>query len=129
MVLGWDNPSTPLRAHIKTPSGKPINEKSIETVRGQTCVFYRIPLPHLGERDDECQFIVDRVPPIEGPPLLTDVRYFFLVVSTGGPKLTYLGGPRRVYTGDPIDLLVDLHYRICIEVDLKDTKRDNDSDC
>jgi len=110
VVLGWDDPSTPLRAHIKTPSGKPINEKRIETVRGQTWVFYRIPLPHIGERDGAWQFTVDRVPLGEFPPPPRDVRYFFLVVSAGGPKLTYLGGPRRVYTGDPIDPLVGLHY-------------------
>lgn len=109
VVLGWDDPSTPLRAHIKTPSGKPINEKRIETVRGQTWVFYRISLPHIGERDGEWQFTVDRVPLGEFRPL-SDVRYFFLVVCAGGPKLIYLGGPRRVYTGDPIDPLVGLHY-------------------
>jgi hypothetical protein len=39
------------------------------------------------------------------------VRYFVLVVSSGGPKLVHLGGPRRVYTGDPLDSLVALHFR------------------
>lgn len=111
LVLGWDNPSAPLRAHIRTPSGQLINDKCTETARGRTWVFWRIPLPHEGERDGTWQFIVDRVP-IGGefPPPPSDVRYFFLVVSAGGPKLVYLGGPSRVYTGDTIDPLVGLHY-------------------
>lgn len=111
LVLGWDDPATPLQAHLRTPSGKPVNEKKIEAVRGQTWVFYRIALPHNGERDGAWQCTVDRVPTGgEFPPPPTDVRYFFLVVSAGGPKLVYLGGPRRVYTGDPIDPRVGLHY-------------------
>src|SRR4030095_1482779 len=76
-----------------------------------TWVFSRITRPHIGERDGAWQFTVDRAPLGEFPPPPSDVRYFFLVVSAGGPKLTYLGGPRRVYTGDPIDSLVGLHYR------------------
>jgi len=111
LVLGWDDPSTPLRAHIRTPSGKLINERFSETARGRTWVFWRIPLPHDGERDGTWQFTVDRVPVGgEFPPPPSDVRYFFLIVSAGGPKLVYLGGPRRVYTGDSIDPWVGLHY-------------------
>lgn len=111
LVLGWDNPSTPLRAHIRTPSGKLISEKRIETSRGRSWVFWRIPLPYRGERDGTWQFTVDRLPVGgEFPPPPSDVRYFFLVVSAGGPKLVYLGGPRRIYTGDPIDPRVGLHY-------------------
>lgn len=111
LVLGWDDPSTPLRAHIRTPSGQLINEGRTETARGRTWVFWRIPLPHNGERDGTWQFTVDRVPVGgEFTPAPTDVRYFFLVVCAGGPKLVHLGGPRRVYTGDPIDPLVGLHY-------------------
>jgi hypothetical protein len=113
LVLGWDDPSTPLRARIRTPSGKLINEKRIETARGRTWVFWRIALPHNGERDGTWQFVVDRLPvggEFPAPPPPTDVRYFFLIVSAGGPKLAQLGGPRRVYTGDPIDAMVGLHY-------------------
>jgi len=111
VVLGWDNPSTPLRAHIRTPSGTLINERDVIPVRGRTWVFWKIPLPYHGERDGTWSFIVDRVP-IGGefPPPPGDVRYFFLVVCSGGPKLVHLGGPRRVYTGDPLDSLVALHF-------------------
>jgi hypothetical protein len=111
VVLGWDDPSIPLRFQIRTPSGKLINEKRVKTVRGRTWVFTRIPLPHQSERDGVWQFIVDRVPPREEiflPP--RDSRYFFLVIANGGPKLVSLGGKRRVYTGDAIDPLVGLHY-------------------
>lgn len=111
VVLGWDHPSTPLQAHIRTPSGKLINEKRAQVARGRTWAFWRIPLPHQNERDGTWQFTVDRVPTGgEFPPPPTDVRYFVLVVCAGGPKLIHLGGPRRVYTGDPIDALVGLHY-------------------
>jgi hypothetical protein len=111
VVLGWDQAATPLQAHITTPSGKAINEKRVKAVRGQTWAFWRIPLPHQGERDGTWQFTVDRVPTGgEFPPAPTDVRYFFIVICDGGPKLSFLGGSRRVYTGDPIDAMVGLHY-------------------
>jgi hypothetical protein len=74
-------------------------------------VFWRIPLPHEGERDGTWQFTVERVRTGgEFEPAATDVRYFFLVVCAGGPKLVPLVARRRVYTGDPIDPLVALHY-------------------
>jgi hypothetical protein len=112
IVLGWDDPTAPLRIHVKGPSGKLVEEDGLQIVRGRTWVFSRISLPHNGERDGTWQLIVDRLP-IGGefPPPPTDVRYFFLVIAAGDPKLTYLGEPRRVYTGDPIDPLVGLHYR------------------
>jgi hypothetical protein len=111
VVLGWDHPSTPLQAHVRTPGGQLVDEKGSQTVRGRTWVFRRIVLPHGGERDGTWQVTVDRVRlGGEFPPPPTDVRYFVLVVAAGGPKLAYLGGPRRVYTGDPIDPRVGLHY-------------------
>jgi hypothetical protein len=87
VVLGWDSVATPLRAHIKTPSGKPLDTKHATEVRGLTWLFWRIPLPHDGERDGTWTFTVDRVPShVEISPPPTDVRYFFLVVCAGGPK-------------------------------------------
>lgn len=110
LILGWDDPSTPLRAHIRTPSGRAISER-VRPVRGRSWVFWRIPLPHEGERDGTWEFTVDRVPgDVEFPPTPTNVRYFFLVVCAGGPKLVPLVTRRRVYTGDPIDPMVALHY-------------------
>lgn len=111
VVLGWDSPATPLRMHIKTPKGRSLGSKGVEAVRGRTWAFWRIPLPHRGERDGRWTFTVDRVPTGgEFPPPPTDVSYFVLVVCSGGPKLKYLGGQKRVYTGDRIDPLVGLHY-------------------
>jgi hypothetical protein len=111
LVLGWDDPLTPLRAPVRTPSGSLVNNDFTEEVRGRTWVFWRIPLPHEGERDGTWQFTVDRMPGGDDVgPSPSDVRYFFLAISAGGPKLTYLGGSRRIYTGDPIDPLVGLHY-------------------
>jgi hypothetical protein len=113
LVLGWDDPSSPLQANIRTPSGKPIDQKHVTVTRGRTWVFYRIDLPHQGERDGTWTFTVSRLPIVEfesAASAQTDVRYFFLVVCAGGPRLVQLGGPRRVYTGDPIDPLVALHF-------------------
>ncbi|MCU0601198.1 MAG: VWA domain-containing protein [Desulfobacterales bacterium] len=111
LILGWDDPSAPLRAHIRTPSGQLINERKVRPVRGRSWVFWKIPLPHQGDRDGTWTFTAVRVPTGgEFPPPPRDVRYFFLVVCSGGPKLAHLGGPRRVYTGDPIDSRVGLHY-------------------
>ncbi len=112
IIIGWDDLATPLQARIRTPSGKLINEKLAKEVRGRSWVFWRIALPHQGERDGTWTFTVGRVPTHgEFPPDPTDVRYFFLIVCAGGPKLVPLRGPRHVYTGDPIDPLVGLHYR------------------
>lgn len=113
VILGWDDPTTPLRAHIKTPSGKEIpDRRNMRAVRGRTWAFWRIPLPFEGERDGTWEVTVDRLsqPRGEISPKLTDVRYFFLVVCAGGPKLIPLFSPKRVYTGDPIDPMVGLHY-------------------
>jgi hypothetical protein len=113
VILGWDDPATPLRAHIRTPSGKVIPERrNMRAVRGRTWAFWRIPLPFEGERDGTWEVTVDRLLRTGGElsPKLTDVRYFFLVVCAGGPKLVPLFSPKRVYTGDPIDPMVGLHY-------------------
>jgi hypothetical protein len=112
LVLGWDNPATPLRARIRTPSGQLVSERRIRPVRGRSWVFWKIPLPHQGERDGTWTFTVERVPIVGAAASAPGaVRYFVLVVCSGGPKLVHLGGPRRVYTGDPLDSLVALHFR------------------
>ncbi len=110
VIIGWDNPATPLRARITTPSGRPINERSVRPVRGETWAFWRIPLPHLGERDGTWQFTVERLTAAPKFKPAEPVRYFYLVVCAGGPKLVSLVSKGRVYTGDPIDPLVALHY-------------------
>ncbi|MFL7871943.1 MAG: trypsin-like peptidase domain-containing protein [Anaerolineales bacterium] len=112
VVIGWDEPDTALRAHIRTPSGVLINDKRLEVVRGRTWAFWRVPLPFGEEREGTWQVTVDRV--LTGgddvQPARRAARYFFLIIADGGPKLVHLGGPRRVYTGDPINPLVGLHY-------------------
>ncbi len=110
VVIGWDNPATPLRARITTPSGRPINERRVRPVRGETWAFWRIPLPHLNERDGTWQFTVERLSPTPKFKPAEPVRYFYLVVCAGGPKLVPLAPKTRVHTGDPIDPLVALHY-------------------
>jgi hypothetical protein len=113
LILGWDSPSTPLRANIRTPDGELVSERRVRPVRGQTWAFWKIPLPYKKERDGSWSFTVERLrtgPDIEFAAAPGDVRYFFLIVCSGGPRLVHLGGPKRVYTGDVIDPLVGLHY-------------------
>lgn len=111
IVLGWDDAATPLNAHITMPSGKPINARKVRPVRGRSWAYWRIPLPHDGERDGTWSFTVDRVPQGgEFPPPPADVRYFFLVTCSGGPVLRPIVPRRRVYTGDVVQPMVALHY-------------------
>ena len=109
IILGWDDPKTPLKAEIRTPDGKLVSERRVRPVRGRSWVFWRVPLPHDGERDGTWQFTVERVLANEFEPH-KDVRYFFLVVCAGGPKLAPLVRRRRIYTGEAIDPMVGLHY-------------------
>ena len=111
LALTWDDLAAPLRAALYTPSGKLVSERTIVPVRGRSWVFWRIPLPHEGERDGRWKFIVERVPTGgEFPPDPTDVRYQYIVICAGGPKLVSLTPRRRHYTGDAFDPLVALHY-------------------
>ena len=111
LALTWDDLAAPLRAAIYTPSGKLVSERTVVPVRGRCWVFWRIPLPHEGERDGRWKFVVERVPTgIEFPPEATDVRYQYIVICAGGPKLVSLTPRRRHYTGDAFDPLVALHY-------------------
>jgi hypothetical protein len=111
LALSWDDLAVPLRAIIQTPSGRIVSERLVPPVRGRSWVFWRITLPYEGERDGRWKFVVERVPTGgEFPPAPTDVRYQYLVISAGGPKLVPLMPRQRVYTGDSFDPLVALHY-------------------
>lgn len=62
IVLGWDEPSTPLQAEIRTPRGALVDAQQAENVRGRTWVFWRLPLPYNRERNGTWQVTVSRVP-------------------------------------------------------------------
>jgi hypothetical protein len=110
VVLGWDDPMTSLKAGITTPKGTALEEKNV-VVRGKTWAFWRVSLPYAGEKDGTWHFTVERSYTMEEfASRKGDVRYFFLIVFSGGPKLTYLGGQRHVYTGDDVDALLGCHY-------------------
>lgn len=112
LVLGWDNPSASSKVEIVTPKGKLLDENKVETARGKTWAFWRVSLPHGEEQDGTWHFTVQRLSHGgESTSEPGNVRYFFLIISSGGPKLVYLGEPRRVYTGDHVDPLVGLYYR------------------
>lgn len=111
LVLTWDAEEAPLLARLSTPSGKVVSERRIRPVRGRNWAFWRVPLPHAGERDGHWQFTVERLGGGgEFPPPSIDVRYQYLVICAGGPKLVAQPPVRRLYTGDPLDLRAGLHY-------------------
>jgi hypothetical protein len=111
IIVGWNDQGAPVRARIRTPSGRLLTERTIETARGRTWLFWRIPLPNEGERDGTWTVVVERVP-IGGefPPPPAALKYFLLVTCAGGPRLTYIGGQTRAYTGDVIHPRVRLGY-------------------
>jgi hypothetical protein len=110
VVVGWDDPGAPLRARIRTPSGRELTERRIETARGRSWLFWRIPLPDEGERDGTWTVVVERVGGGELSPPSLALKYFLLVTCAGGPRFSYIGGQRRVYTGDTIHPRVRLAY-------------------
>jgi len=112
-VVGWDNPSQSLEVDLRTPAGALINAATagVESDRGETWQFLRVPLPLNGERAGAWHWRVRRdggggelLPPEE------TVRLFVTVIPLGGPRFEPLSQPERVYTGDPIRPLVALRY-------------------
>ncbi len=123
VVLGWSPPEVALRAHIRTPTGKLVAvNRRVREVRGQTWLFWKVPLPYEGERDGTWTLVVDREPPIllksgrkadaqaAVSAKLPEARYFFLITAIGGPTLNFLGAPRHIYTGDVLHPRVSLHF-------------------
>ena len=112
IVLGWDDVTSPLRLHLRTPEGKTIEACECATQsNGRSWAFLRLKLPCLGERDGRWTVQVDRVPVGgEFPPPPKDVRFFVSVVASGGPTIRVLNQQRRLYTGDEIAPLVAVQY-------------------
>lgn len=111
VVIGWQDPSVPLALAVRTPDGHSASEcPGVEESSGRTWRFLRIPLPCHGEREGRWTVEVMRVRSGgEFTPAPQDVRFFLLVVPSGGPEIRALG-PRRVYTGDAINPRVRLAY-------------------
>jgi hypothetical protein len=118
VILGWDDPASPLRVRIFTPDGKQVAyDRIVREVRGRSWLFCRIPLPYSGERDGQWRLVVDRLQDqvrkgrkAAAARFGNEVRYFYLVTAVGGPTLRYLGSPRRIYTGDTLHPRVALKY-------------------
>ncbi|PFO99882.1 trypsin-like peptidase domain-containing protein [Bacillus cereus] len=113
VVVGWDRSDAELRVKVTTPSGVSVTgqSSSVETSKGITWVFLRIPLPYRSERDGVWNVIVSR--PDGGgefPPPKPDLNYFINVIPTGGPKLSKIPDIKRYYTGDSINPLINIRY-------------------
>jgi hypothetical protein len=114
VVLGWTDPSQTLDVSLTTPGGVTINAATagVESGRGNTWQFFRVALPHGGERAGTWNWQVARVVTgVEIPPPQIEVRYFVTVLADGGPFLRPVPAVKRYYTGDPVNPLVMLRYR------------------
>jgi hypothetical protein len=112
-VAGWDTLDASLFIEITTPGGQVIASGAAGTLQstGRTWTFFRVTLPHAGERDGTWTCRVGR--PRGGgefPPPAPALTYFLSVVPNGGPKLTRLPDSRRYYTGDTVNPLVMVRY-------------------
>ena len=108
VIIGWEGTRGGLSADIVLPSGALLDQAQHPAARGNNWAYWRIPLPHGGEREGRWQVSIKRERPQGNDG--KGIRYFLLVNAAGGPKLEALRKQRRYYTGDPVDALVGLHY-------------------
>ena len=108
-VVGWDKPAGGLGLRIETPDGTSIDATSpgIITDLGVTWAFLRIPLPYGVNRSGTWKFTVERARRRKENIALD---YFVSVIAKGGPQLTPLPPPHHIDAGDPLPILVGLHY-------------------
>ena len=112
VIIGWDNEDAPLHIEVLSPTGQIINFSSggIETDRGTTWQFARLPLPQAGERDGVWKTRVYRPGGGEFPPPAIPVNYFVTINARGGPSLQPYAQPARLYTGDVMHPKVILQF-------------------
>ena len=112
-ILGWDDDSQGLALELHTPGGVVVSVSTagIESARGGTWEFHRIPLPLAGEREGTWHWSVRRIGGGgEFPPPADNVRLFVTVVADGGPRIEAVAPVTRCYTGDVLRPSVALRY-------------------
>lgn len=113
VVAGWDDPSGILDLTLTAPDGTVIDAATagVESSRGRTWVFFRVPLPMAGNREGSWSAQVRRAGGGgEFPPPPVQLRYFMNVLATGGPEIRVVDGGTRLYTGDRFVPQVALGY-------------------
>jgi hypothetical protein len=109
-VVGWDKPAGALGFRIEAPDGMNIdaNSPGIITDLGATWAFLRIRLPYAVNRSGTWKFTVERAKDRRRENVALD--YFVSVIAKGGPQLTPLPPPHYIDVGDPLPIVVGLHY-------------------
>lgn len=125
-VLSWQNEKDPLELLITTPSGNEVtlNDPNIETERGNTWQFVRIPLPYQGEQSGEWQAQAKRIGdefsvqssssvlPTKiqflAPPPMMELRtpfnvYLINAMASGPANITPFNSNFHFYTSDPVN--------------------------
>ncbi len=113
VVAGWDSPDGALTLVLTAPDGTSIDSTTagVESSRGRTWVFLRVPLPVAGNREGTWSVEVRRAGGGgEFPPPPVPLRYFVNVVATGGPLIRVVDGGTHLYTGDRFIPQVALGY-------------------
>ena len=110
-VVGWDKPAGALGFRIEAPDGTSIDGTSpgIVTDLGATWAFLRVPLPYQANRSGTWKFSVVRAKERRRKENIA-LDYFVSVIAKGGPQLTPLPPPHHIEVGDPLPILVGLHY-------------------
>jgi hypothetical protein len=109
-IVGWDKPFGALGLWLEAPDGTRIDATSPGTVSelGATWAFVRIPLPYAVNRAGTWKLIVERAKSERRENVALD--YFVSVIANGGPRLTPLPPSYHIDVGDPLLVMLGLHY-------------------
>ncbi|HEV2986022.1 MAG TPA: vWA domain-containing protein, partial [Vicinamibacterales bacterium] len=110
-IVGWDKPAGVLGIRIEAPDGTGIDATSpgIISDLGATWTFLRVPLPYAVNRSGTWRVTIVRAQ-VKRRQNNVALDYFVSVIVDGGPRLTPLQPLHPVDVGDPLPLLVGLHY-------------------
>jgi hypothetical protein len=110
-IVGWDNPAGALGLRVEAPDGTLITMSSagVVTDTGATWAFLRIALPFGTNRTGTWRITVLRAQDRRRKQNVA-LDYFVSVIADGGPKLVPLPPTHSIAVGDPLPVMVGLHY-------------------
>ncbi len=110
VIVGWDQPEASLYFTLRMPDGTFVNlaDQQVEMSAGQTWVFARLPLPHLGQQSGAWEVVVRRPGGGEFPPPAIEAHFFVNITADGGPKMRRYEDRTAWFTGHTFNPLVIL---------------------